>query len=177
MNKKLKKIIKKEKILWHNHFIPSLITGIIVGLVFFAWETTTSNIILFASLGASAITLANSKSHHLFKLRTVILSYLLSGAVAFLLYIFNLRVFEMDLAVNIFILIFVTGLLQFLTNLSHPTAISASIAFILLEGSPIVLIYTFIVMIPCFVLVRLFAYVISQHLTVKEFFKEFKKRV
>ncbi len=175
MNEKIDKFLKKEKILWHNHFIPSLISGVIIGVVFFLWELTTSNIILFASICASAVILANTKSHHLFKLRTVILSYLFSGFFAYFVYLFNHHVYDLHISLSIFILIFLIALLQYLLNIVHPPAISASISFILLERSADSLIYAFIIMVPTFILIRLFVYLFSQNLTIREFWNEFKK--
>jgi hypothetical protein len=76
MTKELDVFIKREKYLWHKHFIPSFIAGIAVGLLSFLYKATLSNIILFASVGASAVILAHSTSHHLLKLRTTIIAYI-----------------------------------------------------------------------------------------------------
>ena len=50
----LQRFINKERLIWHKRFIPSLIAGIAVGIITFFFEMTASNIVMFASLGASA---------------------------------------------------------------------------------------------------------------------------
>jgi len=60
---KSKDFFKKERLLWHKYFVPSLLAGICVGLIAWFFELTISNILLFASVGASAVILTHSTSH------------------------------------------------------------------------------------------------------------------
>lgn len=169
-----KKFIIRERSLWHAHFWPSLIAAIIVGVVSYFYEATVSGIILFASVGASAIILTNTKSHHLTKLRTTIDAYLIATILAVMIYGLNLA-FTIHFSINIFLIVFLVGFSQYLLNSLHPPAIAASVAFILEGVSPLYLAYLLITLLVVLLIVRFFAYVFSQHLDVKEFFREFKR--
>jgi CBS-domain-containing membrane protein len=169
-----KKIIKRERILWHRHFIPSLLAGVLVAFIAFVYEMTISNIIIIASVGASAVILTNIRSHHLTKLHTTIVAYVIAILVSSLVYFVNLF-FPLHIAISIFVLVFLVGILLFLFNTFHPPAITASLSFIVLERPLIDMLYLFFAVIILFILVRFATYTLSQHLTVKEFLKEFKK--
>lgn len=169
-----KKFIKREKVLWHRHFIPSVIAGLAVALISFVYQITVSNIVLFASVGASAAILTNTRSHHLTRLRTTILAYIISIIISSFVYLINLFI-PLHISINIFLLVFLVGLFLVLLNTFHPPAITASLSFILLERPVVDLIYLFIAIIVLFVVIRLLTYTLSQHLSVKEFFKEFRK--
>ena len=166
------KIIKREKILWHNHFIPSLLAGLLVGLITFLYQATISNILLFSSVGASALILTNSKSHHLTKLRTTIISYFITIIVSLGVYYLN-KLVVVPLYFNIFLLVFLIGIVMFLANSFHPPAVAAGIAFIVLDRGVIELLYLFFYIIVLLILIRFLVYTLSQHLSVKEFRKEF----
>ena len=166
------KIIKREKILWHNHFIPSLLAGLLVGLITFLYQATISNILLFSSVGASALILTNSKSHHLTKLRTTIISYFITIIISLGVYYLN-KLIVVPLYLNIFLLVFLIGIVMFLANSFHPPAVAAGIAFIVLDRGVIELLYLFFYIIVLLILIRFLVYTLSQHLSVKEFRKEF----
>jgi len=170
----LDQIIQKERILWHRHFIPSLLAGVLVGLISFIYEATVSNIILFASIGASAVILTNSRSHHLTKLHTTIVAYFVTILISSAVYFFNVFI-PLHISINIFLLIFLVGLALFLVNAFHPPAITASLSFILLERPLIDLLYLFSAVIILFVLLRLLTYIFSQNLSVKNFIREFTR--
>ncbi|MFH1290448.1 MAG: HPP family protein [Nanoarchaeota archaeon] len=173
---KVKTFLRHKRKLWHYHFIPSLIAGLIVALISYVYKLTAFNILLFASVGASAVILTNSRSHHLTKLRTTIIAYLLAVAISSIVYGLNLLI-PIHVSINIFILIFLVGLFLFLFDAFHPPAITASLSFILLDRPLFDLIYLFIAIIVLLIIVRLITYVLSQHLPVKEFALEFKKRI
>ena len=170
----LKKLIVKERLLWHKHFLPSLLTALVVGLLSFIYEYNTSSIVLFASIGASATILTHSRSHHLTKLHTTIKAYILAIIISLLVYLLN-SVIPLHNSINIFLLIFLVSLSLFLTNAVHPPAIGAAISFILRKESLAELAYLFTAVILLLIAVRFLAYLLSQHLSVKEFEKEFKK--
>ena len=167
------KIIKREKILWHNHFIPSLLAGLLVGLITFLYQATISNILLFSSVGASALILTNSKSHHLTKLRTTIISYFITIIISLGVYYLN-KLIVVPLYLNIFLLVFLIGIVMFLANSFHPPAVAAGIAFIVLDRGVIELLYLFFSIIVLLILIRFLVYTLSQHLSVREFRKEFR---
>lgn len=170
----LKGFIKKEKILWHRHFAPSLIAGIGVAVIALIFEFTVSNIVLFASVGASAAILANFRSHHLTKLHTTITSYVVAIIVSLVLFLFN-KIIGLPLVINLFLAVFMTAILVFLVNSFHPPAISAGVSFFLFERSLWDLLYLFLAIIILFIIIRFLTYTISQHLSIREFWKEFKR--
>ena len=170
------KMVKKERLLWHRHFIPSLIAGILVGLISFVYQATVSNILLFSSVGASALILTNSRSHHLTKLWTTIVAYILSIVVALGIYYLN-KLISLPLSLNIFFVVFLTGIILFLANSFHPPAVAAALAFIVLEKNILDLLFLLLSIILLLIIVRLLTYTLSQHLSVKEFRSEFKKHM
>ncbi len=169
-----KKIMRKEKFLWHRHFIPSLIAGVLVGIISFLYQATVSNILLFSSVGASALILTNSQSHHLTKLRTTIVAYVLASFVALGIYYLN-KFIVISLSLNIILIVFLTGIIMFLANSFHPPAVSAALAFIVLEKNISDLLFLLLSVVILLIFVRFLTYTLSQHLTVKEFKREFKK--
>ncbi|MFH1978723.1 MAG: HPP family protein [Candidatus Aenigmatarchaeota archaeon] len=169
-----KRFMKKERIIWHKHFLPSFFAAIIVAVLSFAFEITISNIILFASVGASAVILTNSTSHHLTRLHVVIVSYVIAIVVSYLIYFLNITV-PIHMSINIFSTIFLVGILLYLSNSFHPPAITASLSFLLLERQAIDLVYLFISVILMLIAVRFVTYTIIQELPLKKFLKEFKR--
>lgn len=170
----LEKFIKKEKILWHNHFIPSFLAGLAAFIVSILYQLTVANIVLFASVGASAAILTNNRSHHLTKLHTTITAYLIAIIVSSAVYYLN-RVISLPISLNIFLLVFLVALFLYLSNTFHPPAITASLSFMLLERPLMELIILFSEILVMLVIVRFISYVMSQHLSVKEFISEFEK--
>ena len=67
-------MVKKERLICHKRFLPSFVAGIAVALITLFFEITASNIVLLASLGASAVILTHKQTHRLNILRTVIFS-------------------------------------------------------------------------------------------------------
>ena len=171
---RFKRFIKKERRIWHKHFIPSLLAAIIVGGISYLYDTTISNVILFSSVGASAMILTNSKTHHLTRLHTIIFAYIVTLVISILLYGFN-SIFELHISVNIALMLFLVGITLFLVDSFHPPAITAALAFILLDQGILDLIYLFIAILLLLISVRFATYVISQRLSPRKFFKEFKK--
>ncbi len=170
----LRKFLKKERLLWHKHFIPSFLAAIVVAVIAFIYETTFSNIILLASVGASAVILTNSQSHHLTKLHTTIVAYIVAIVISAIVYFVNSLV-KLDMALNVFLLIFLVGIFLFLFNAFHPPAITASISFIVLEMPLVEMFYLFGAVIILLIVVRFLTYIVSQHLPVKDFMNEFKR--
>lgn len=174
MKEKYRKILRKEKRLWHRHFIPSLAAAAAVALLSLLYKVTVSNVILFASVGASAIILTNTRSHHLTKLRTTIMAYLIAIVISVGVYGLNL-LFPLHISINLFLLMLLVGIAIFLADVFHPPVITASLSFILLDRPVLDLLYLFVAIILMFILIRLATYTFSQHLTVKRFWREFRK--
>ncbi|MBN2567754.1 HPP family protein [Candidatus Woesearchaeota archaeon] len=164
--------LKHERRLWHKHFMPSLIAGVIVAALSYAYQATISSIILFASVGASATILTHAKSHHLTRLRTTLGAYLIAIVISLCVYGLN-QALPLHISVNIFLLVFLVGIALFLLDVFHPPAITASLSFILLDRPLIDLLYLFCAILLLFIGIRFLTYVLSQHLPVGEFFQEF----
>tara|TARA_Y100000310_G_C20676209_1_gene813201 strand:- start:587 stop:1111 length:525 start_codon:yes stop_codon:yes gene_type:complete len=169
-------LLRKERRLWHKHFLPSLMAGVIVGIIAFFFEATVSNILLFASVGASAIILTNQHSHHLTKLHTTIVGYVSAIVLALAVYYLN-TFYDLHIAVDIALLVFLVGLALFLFDSFHPPAITASISFIVLERPVFDLLYLFLAIIILMIVVRMGTYTISDNLPVKEFWREFLREL
>lgn len=172
----LKEFIKKERKIWHAHFIPSLIAAGLVAALGIVLEFTLSNIILFASVGASAFILTNSKSHHLTKLHTATKAYIFSAIISLILFLIN-KSLPLHFGINIFLSIFIVGMALYLADAVHPPAVSASLAFVLLNKPATTLLIVFVIIIALLIFVRFLTYIFSQHLNIKKFFKEFEKEL
>jgi CBS-domain-containing membrane protein len=169
-----KKLIKKETKIWHQHFIPSLIAGVGVAVVALFFKLNVPNVILFSSIGASAIILAHNDSHHLTKLHTALLSYFTAVIISLILLWIN-SMYEFHWAVNLFFVVFLVSIAMYLIDSVHPPAVSAALAFVLFEGKTLDLIYLFLSIMALLVFIRFISYTISSNLSIKKFLHEFKK--
>lgn len=168
-----KEFITKERHIWHEHFTPSIIAAAVVAAVMAFMKLTISNVILFSSIAASAFILTHSKSHHLIKLRTTLIAYIIAMITSGLLFVLN-NILPIHQSIRLFLAIFLTGIIMYLANAVHPPAVSASLSFILLETTYFSgVLSLFIAILILLILVRLFTYIFSQHLPLRNFFKEF----
>ena len=164
---------ERSKEFWHEHFVPSLIAGLVIGLVVFSYDTTVANVLFFASVGASAVILTNSSSHHLVKLRTALWAYFMLAVLAPLIQFASQQLGVHD-AVAIGALVFGLSLGMYWLNAFHPPVISAAIAFIFFEGGLIDLFALFLLVVVIFISIRFMMYIAYQHFSPKEFWQEFK---
>ncbi len=162
------KLLKKERRIWHEHFIPGLLAGILVGLITEFFQLSGSNVALFASIGASAVILTHEYRHHLTMLRTILGSYILAGSLSL-----ALTQISMSHPVRVGLVIMAATMLLYSVNLFHPPAISAALAIVLYDRELTSLIYVLLVTMVAFVLLRFFIYVFRHRLEVKEFMHEF----
>ena len=174
IKRRFKHLLSRKRVIWHNHFIPAIIAGLSLALIAFFLEFAASNMILFASLAASLAILAHTKSHHLTRLHTAIVSYVLAIVVSMGVYGIN-EIKPLPLSMDLFLVIFLTTMMIFLFNCFHPPAVSVGVSFFLIGGHPLDLLYLFFTIIVLFIGVRFLTYVVSQHLSVRLFFEEFKK--
>lgn len=158
---------------WHEHFIPSLIAGLAIGLVVFSYDTTVANVLFFASVGASAVILTNSSSHHLVRLRTALIAYFLLVLSAPFIQFASQQLGVHD-GIAIGTLVFGLSLGMYWFNAFHPPVISAAIAFIFFEGGFADLLVLFSLVVVMFICIRFMMYVAYQHFSPKEFWQEFK---
>ncbi len=161
-------LYRKEREVWHDHFVPGVVAGVVLAVITAFFRLTGSNVALFASIGASAVILTHKYRHKLTVLRTVLLSYILSGLVSV-----GIAQLPSPVSVKVFLAIFLVTMLLYSVDVFHPPAVSASLAVILYNRPLIELLYVLLVTLAMFVTVRYIIYVYHEHLTPKEFFKEF----
>ena len=171
----LENFFKRERLIWHKRFVPSLIAGLAVAIITLFFKMTASNIVMFASLGASAAVLTHKQIHRLTILRTVISSYLISlitsGVVLFLIHKYSLF-----FPVAALIAVTLATLTMYLANTFHPPAISAALAFVLLDGGFWETVIIFFAVIVLLIVVKLLTYVFyHENLEMSKFMEEFKK--
>lgn len=169
---------KKERKIWHQRFIPSLIAGVAVAILTFFFQMTAHNVVMFASLGASAAILTHKYIHRLTILYVVIFSYLVALLVSLpIFYIFK----DISFPLSILLAVTFTTLILYLFNIFHPPAISASIAFLLIQDSMIERVLIFVSVIVLLIIIKLLTYFFYyENLELKKFHHEFmfwKKRV
>lgn len=169
-----KRFLKKERQIWHRHFVPSLVAALAAGLIAYIFEATTSNIILFASLGASAFILSNAEKHRLTKLKITVKAYTIAVILSVLLYYID-KIIPMHMCIKISILVFIVSMGLYLANAVHPPAVSASLSFILLERGLGELFMLLLAIILLLTMMRAFTYVYSKDLSIRHFLHEFKK--
>ncbi|MFC1648535.1 HPP family protein [Nanoarchaeota archaeon] len=159
---------KQERQVWHAHFMPGIMAGMLVALVAAMFEISGSNIAMFASIGASAVILTHKYKHHLTMLKTVLLSYILAGIVGVILLMIN-----MDPAIRIGFSVVIVTMVLYSVNVFHPPAISAGLAIVLYDRPLFDLLTLVLATIVGFIAIRFFIYVFHEHLSVKDFFEEF----
>ena len=129
----IKDLLKEERTIWHKRFIPSLIAGVAVAIITFFFDMTASNIVMFASLGASAAILTHKYVHKLTILRTVIVAYVLALVVSIIV-IYVGSYFNLSFSILALIAITLAVLLMYLFDVFHPPAASATLSFIMIDG-------------------------------------------
>lgn len=173
---RLHKFMCQEKTLWHKHFIPSLIAAIAMLTVALFTTFTPADMILFASFGATATVLTHMKKHHLTKLHTVLISYSLALISGFIVYFINLS-YDISLPLDIFITVFLTSIGMMALNSFHPPAVGAGISFFLSNVKMAQTLHIISGALILFLIIRFLTYVLSKHLPLSEFYKEFRREL
>lgn len=168
----LGKLIRKEKEIWHDNFIPSFVAGLAVAIIALFFEFSEGNIVMFASVGASAVILTHKSRVHLTKLKTVILSYILASGISLLVFYASL-IFNVPLQIRILVAVTLSSLFLYSFNVFHPPAISAGVSFIIFQRPVSELLALIGSVLMLFIVVRLFIYIFSEKFTFKEFIYEF----
>ena len=113
---KLREFVKKERLIWHKRFIPSLIAGVAVAILTIFFQMTAHNVVMFASLGASAAILTHKFIHRLTILYTVIFSYLVALLVSLPIF-YLIKGFPYSFPLSILIAVTMTTLILYLFNI------------------------------------------------------------
>ena len=125
--------VARKREVWHKRFFPSVLAGVAVAFLTLIFKATTANILMFASLGASAAILTERGLHRLTILRTILLAYFFALIVG-LLVLIPVHQFALPFGVSAFLSVALTILLMYLFNAFHPPAAAASLAFVTLDG-------------------------------------------
>jgi len=163
--------LKRERTIWHKRFVPSLIAGIAVAIITFFFEMTASNIVMFASLGASAAILTHKHINKLTILRTTIISYLIALIISLIV-----SYFPISFPIAALIVVTITTIGLYLFNVFHPPAISAALAFIMINGGVWEDVVIFIAVIILLIIVKVLTYAFYyENLEMKKLFQELKR--
>ena len=167
--------VKKERTIWHKRFVPSLVAGIAVALITLFFEMTAPNVVLLASLGASAAILTHRHIHRLIILRTVIFAYLIALVVSLLIEYLG-RLFQLPFSLLILLTVTFVTIAIYMFNAFHPPVVAASLSFIMFEGGFWELVMIFVSVLILLVLIKLLTYTFYyENLKIKRFMYEFRK--
>ncbi len=165
--------LKRRRTIWHERFIPSLIAGLAVAILTFFFSMTTSNLVLFSCLGASAAILTHYKVNKINILSTVILSYFLALIVSSLTSALSV-LFSFSLNIEVMIAVTLTTMGLYLFDIFHPPSVASSIAFLTFEGHFYDKLLVFISVIILLVIIKFLTYAFYyERLEMKKFHHEF----
>lgn len=167
-----REVIKKEKEVWHERFIPSLVAGVSIAIIALFFELSEGNIVMFASVGASAVILVHKERAHLTKLKTILLAYILASGVSLLIF-YASYLLNVPIQARILVSVTLTSFLLYSFNVFHPPAVSAGVSFLIFHRPVLELLALISSVLMLFVLVRLSMYIFSQRFTLREFVYEF----
>jgi CBS-domain-containing membrane protein len=151
----------KEKI------IPALFGGLAIFLVSFVMRITVGNAILFASLGASTVILAEYPDRSMAKLRVVFVSYCFAAVFGFVFSLLEYAPLAAGLSV------FVTISVMALTNNIHPPAGGLALAFVFFPSEPLQLFYVLGAVLMLLTFLKSVIYMYKKELHIKKFHHEF----
>ena len=163
---------KEARYFWHEYFLPALIAGIGVGVVAYFFEMNSANLLMFASVGASAVTISHKYRHHLTTLRTTILAYLAGCIISLFIGMVGINL-NLAIPIRVFLVVASVSFAILYFNIFHPPAVSASVSFIVLHRNPSELVFLLTSIIILLIIIRLFIYVWYEHLSLKDFIHEF----
>ena len=120
-----KKWLKRRRIIFHERFASSLIAGFAVAVLTYFFSVSTSNLVLFSCLGASAAILTHYKISRINILSSVILSYLLALIVSSLTILFT-DYFNLGLNFEVMIAVTFTTMGLYIFDIFHPPAVAST---------------------------------------------------
>lgn len=170
------KDLTKEKAI--DFVFKSFIVAFSVSLLTLFFEATIANLLIFASLAASAVLLVNTDRYKLVNLRVIIESYIFTALIAItVIYLFrenNLGFYPAE----VFFILLLSSLAIYFFNCIHPPAISCALAFSIEQSSFGELALLVVAIIVLLIIIRMLMYLTSDKLLIKNFHKEFliKKR-
>ncbi|MBN2111549.1 hypothetical protein JW707_00455 [Candidatus Woesearchaeota archaeon] len=171
MRRKAKK--EKKRHVWHGHFLPALIVGVVIVIItFFLDYFSAAGIDMLASIVASVVILTHRYRHRLTMLGTIISAYVTSTIFTVVL-ITVLRRWNVSLRFQLFAVLFLLVIILYWLNVFHPPAISFSIAFVFFIEGISKFFYVLFMAVVLFVGVRAVVYLVYDHLSIKDFVYEF----
>jgi len=158
---------------WPGHFTHSLVlVGALIIAALFSSRISGAGVLILGSLIASSVIVTHRHRHHLVTLGTIIFSYVIASILAVGL-ITALVMLNTPFESQMIIGIVVVGFVLHWLDIFHAPALAFAMAFIGFEwgiGKYIVMLGSFIAI---FILIRLFVYVVYEHLSFSHFVHEF----
>ncbi len=169
---KRSKEIKKKRLKWHSSYDPAIVLFILIVAVAFGFNLMSgAGIVMLASITSSAFILMHRHRRHLTKLGTISSAYIV-GAVLSAVLVLLLSYGGTDPRVQLFAVLFIITVVLYWLNLFHPPAISFAMAFTIFQRTATEYFFILFASIIIFIIVRLAAYIVYEHLTIGDFLKE-----
>jgi len=168
----LKQIIKKERKVWHDRFIPSMVAAGVVLIMTLLFQWSGFDIVLLTSISASIVILTSKEKHRLTVAGTAIYSYLVAAIIGFIFLAVQQK-WQLDISILAFITISLIVLAMYMLNIFHPPAVGIALGIILYSGPINILLLILVFTFAMFVLVKVIMYAYYKGLVLKEFHHEF----
>ena len=168
----IKTFLTKERIIWHDRFVPSMIAAVAVLIITFILQFSGFDIVLLTSISASLVILTSQKLHHLTILGTAIYSYILASVVGFSFLLLKQSI-SLSIITTSFITIITISILIYMFDIVHPPSVGIALGIIYYSGSVFNLIFTLVITLIMFIIVKIIMYLYYDHLKIKFLHHEF----
>tara|TARA_Y100000310_G_C20390163_1_gene672354 strand:+ start:241 stop:783 length:543 start_codon:yes stop_codon:yes gene_type:complete len=167
-----KQLIKKEREVWHDRFIPSLIAAGAVLIITFILQLSGFDIVLLTSISASIVILTSKEWHRLTVAGTTIYAYIVATVIGFIFLTIEQN-FNLSVVVISFLTICTITLAIYMLNIFHPPAVGIALGIVLYKGTALSLVLVLVITILMFIIVKFFMYMYYKHLKFSQFHHEF----
>jgi hypothetical protein len=159
--------------LWHEYYDVAFLAAIALIIIFYSVNMFLgAGIVMLASVGATLVILTHRHRRHLTKIGTVTAAYLVSGILAIVLtYLLSLGFTPLNR--QIFIIMALTGYALYWLNIFHPPAIFFAASLIIYPLGVLPFVLVLFASIILFIIIRMAVYVWHDHLSLKDYMKEF----
>lgn len=168
----IKTILTKERMIWHDRFVPSMIAAVAVLIITLILQFSGFDIVLLTSISASLVILTSQKLHHLTILGTAIYSYILASVVGFS-FVFLKQSISLSITTTSFMTIIVISILIYMFDIVHPPSVGIALGIVYYSGSTFNLLFTLFITLIMFIFVKVIMYIYSEDLKIKFFHHEF----
>lgn len=173
------KFIQKEREIWHDRFVPSIIAAIAVLIITIVLQKSGFDIVLLTTIASSIVILTNQHIHKLTVIGTTIYAYIVATLVG-LLFIYLRERFVLSTPAVSFLTITTITLVIYLFNVFHPPAVGIALGIVLYKGTLVSLLFILSITIVLFVVLKMVMYMYYEHLHLAKFQNEFliwKRRI